>query len=134
MSEGGGCVDLELQGSSTDDSSLEVISMLAGGSSACAICWPATRANSLRSLIPPTSPARRLGSSLHSRPRGHKLALRSILGVEPNLASRAQRATARGSPSHPCHASFLHDWAGWFLSFLTFFFFYVGVLKKKLIN
>ena len=61
-------MDLELQGSSTDDSSLEVISMLAGGSSACAICWPATRANSLRSLIPPTSPARRLGSSLHSRP------------------------------------------------------------------
>lgn len=128
-----GCVDLELQGSSTEDSSLEVISMLAGGSSAHAICWPATRANSLRSLVLPTSPARRLESSLHSRPRGHKLALRSIPGVEPNLASRAQRATARASPSHPCRASFLHDWAGWFLSFITFFF-NVGVKKNELIN
>ena len=132
MSEGSGCVDLELQGSSTEDSSLEVISILAGGSSAHAICWPATRANSLRSLVLPTSPARRLESSLRSRPRGHKLALRSIPGVEPNLASRAQRATARASPSHPCRASFLHNWAGWVLSFITFFF-NVGVLKKSVL-
>lgn len=100
VSEGGGCVDLELQGSSTEDSSLEVISMLAGGSSAYAICWPATRANSFRSLVLPVSPARRLESSLHSGPRGHKLALRSIPGMEPNLVNRAE-SHSQGFPFTP---------------------------------
>lgn len=36
--EGGGCVGLELRGSSSQDTNLEVISSLAGGSSAHA--WP----------------------------------------------------------------------------------------------
>ena len=38
VSEGDGCVDLELRGSSTKDTNLEVISTLAGSSSAHT--WP----------------------------------------------------------------------------------------------
>ena len=124
MSEGGGCADLVLRGSSTKDTNLEVISTLAAGSSAHARPSVGLQPGqaSLGSLVLPTSPARRLESSLNGRPSGHKRGLRRIPGMEPNLASRAGRATARDSPPDPCCASRVTGHGGFFsflVSFLT---------------
>lgn len=81
--------------------------MLAGSSSACA--WPSVGLQpgqaSLRSLVLPMSPARRLESSLNGGPSGYKHGLMRTPGMEPNLASGAGRAAARASPQDPCHAS-----------------------------
>lgn len=67
---------LELRGSSTQDTNLKVIIMLAGGSSTHT--WPSVglqpSQTSLRSRVLSVSPARRLESSLNCGPSGHKRA------------------------------------------------------------
>lgn len=97
-------------------STLEVISTLAGGSSAHARPSVGLQSGqaSLRSLVLPRSPARRLESSLNGGPSEHKwtqACLTRTPGPEPNLASGAGRAAARDSPSRSLPRLLLRDWA-----------------------
>lgn len=88
---------------------LEVISALAGGSSAHARPSVGVQSGqaSLRSPVLPRSPARRLESSLNGGPSEHKrtqACLTRTPGMEPNLATGQGEQQPGIPPPDACHA------------------------------